>query len=187
MFPYNSADSVRSNFSSRRIRYAATVSSILELAFNNISWTVSTTGTRASRLALPRTLWLRGALQIFHLFQPPRGSATQRKPTALHHQRTRPCTRLTRANTQGTHLFFTFWLARNVRVHTSTRSIGFCIIWVCISSSSTSSIFTTTVGNFWYSNGVKQQRYPYILCTGQNFSKNLEWTLVSSASSQENF
>jgi len=45
---------------------------------------------------------------FFHLFQPPRGSATQRKPTTPHPQRTRPCTRLGRANTQGTHLFFTF-------------------------------------------------------------------------------
>jgi len=29
-----------------------------------------------------------------------------------------------------------FWLARNARAYTSARSIGFCVIWVCISSSS---------------------------------------------------
>jgi len=33
-----------------------------------------------------------------------------------------------------------FWLARNARAYTSARSIGFCVIWVCISSSS-STIF----------------------------------------------
>jgi len=31
-----------------------------------------------------------------------------------------------------------FWLARNARAYTSARSIGFCVIWVCISSSSSS-------------------------------------------------
>ena len=32
-----------------------------------------------------------------------------------------------------------FWLDRNARAYTSARSIGFCVIWVCISSSSSSS------------------------------------------------
>ena len=31
-----------------------------------------------------------------------------------------------------------FWLARNARAYTSARSIGFCVIWICISSSSSS-------------------------------------------------
>jgi len=31
-----------------------------------------------------------------------------------------------------------FRLARNARAYTSARSIGFCVIWVCISSSSSS-------------------------------------------------
>ena len=34
--------------------------------------------------------------------------------------------------------YLRFWLARNVRAYTSARSIGFCVIWVCISSSSSS-------------------------------------------------
>ena len=47
------------------------------------------------------------ALYTFLIFFNPRGGgATQRKPTTLHPQRTRSCTRLSRANTQGTHLFF---------------------------------------------------------------------------------
>jgi hypothetical protein len=37
-----------------------------------------------------------------------------------------------------------FWLARNARAYTSARSIGFCVIWVCISSSSSS---RTVMGN----------------------------------------
>ena len=36
-----------------------------------------------------------------------------------------------------------FWLARNARAYTSARSIGFCVIWVCISSSSSSTITIT--------------------------------------------
>jgi len=32
--------------------------------------------------------------------------------------------------------YLRFWLARNARAYTSARSIGFCVIWVCISSSS---------------------------------------------------
>ena len=35
--------------------------------------------------------------------------------------------------------YLRFWLARNARAYTSARSIGFCAIWVCISSSSSSS------------------------------------------------
>jgi hypothetical protein len=35
----------------------------------------------------------------------------------------------------NTSALFTFWLARNARAYTSARSIGFCAIWVCISSS----------------------------------------------------
>ena len=34
--------------------------------------------------------------------------------------------------------FLRYWLARNARAYTSARSIGFCVIWVCISSSSSS-------------------------------------------------
>ena len=32
--------------------------------------------------------------------------------------------------------YLRFWLARNARSYTSARSIGYCAIWVCISSSS---------------------------------------------------
>jgi len=35
-----------------------------------------------------------------------------------------------------TSALFTFLLARNARADTSARRIGFCVIWVCISSSS---------------------------------------------------
>jgi len=34
--------------------------------------------------------------------------------------------------------YLRFWLARNARAYTSARSTGFCVIWVCISSSSSS-------------------------------------------------
>ena len=55
----------------------------------------------------------------------------------LYDRMSRSASKLTGQNVRGLHTsYLRFWLARNARAYTSFRSIGFCVIWVCISSSS---------------------------------------------------
>jgi hypothetical protein len=59
--------------------------------------------------------------------------------------RPNPLTHKAHSAPTHTSALFTFGLAHNTRACTFTRSIGFCAIWVCISSSSSSRTRTTPV------------------------------------------